>query len=58
MSCNLIARKAYRLYDVSELLDEHGHYGLGAFADNAFNEVVDEEELVSLSVGRCSVRSK
>ena len=41
----LNASKTYRLHDVSEILDEHGHYGLGAFADNAFNEVVAEEEL-------------
>ena len=42
---NLIASTTYRLYDVSEISDEHGHYCLGAFADTAFNEDVAEEAL-------------
>ena len=41
----LSTMKTYRLYDVSEQLDEHGHYGLAAFSDTAYNEVIDEEEL-------------
>ena len=42
---NLTATKTFRLYDVSAQAGEHGHYGLEAFAENAYNEVIDVEEL-------------
>ena len=42
---NLTSTKTFRLYDVSTKLDEHGYYGLEAFTNNAFNEVIGEEEL-------------
>jgi len=41
----LNASKTYRLYDVSETMDENGHYGLGAFADTGYNEVINEEDI-------------
>ena len=42
---NLTSTTTFRLYDVSTQVDEHGHYGLEAFANAAYNEVIDEGKL-------------
>ena len=41
----IIATNTYRLYDVSAQADENGCFGLESFADTAYNEVIDNEEL-------------
>jgi hypothetical protein len=42
---HLMHSQSYRLFDVSDEMDASGHYGLAAFANTAYNEVIDEEEL-------------
>ena len=45
---NLYSSLLYRLYDVAASVDENGAYGLEAFDDVAFNEVVDSDELYEM----------
>ena len=41
----LNASEKYRLYSVSETLNKKGRYCLEAFADTAYNEVINERDI-------------